>query len=247
MGTGANTAQIGTYGNTGGATIGSGGGSLTTYGAGSPSYTGNMGPYQPSQRNYDAYMPPETGGGFLEDLSVGEQYGIAAGAEAISKGIAAFSKSRAEKHSYEWKAEIYRRNALLKQRQIDDMKKVGKEKEAELLRKYKLLKIKAKPGGRKSTNILAGAGSALDILMGVDIIEAADMGVLRTNVQKDIYSGKVGKWSDDTSAAMYAHRAALSSPVGDTATSMLASAASSGMKYWKYKTSIPSAPRWSTT
>ena len=242
MGTGANTAQIGTYGHTGGATLGQGGGSLSTFNPGYQASTYNTAGY-----SSNVSQPPSPSGGFLENLSIGEQYGIAAGSEAISKGIAAFSKGKAEKQSYEWKAEIYRRNALLKQRQIDDMKKVGKEKEAELLRKYKLLKIKAKPGGRKNTNILAGAGSALDILMGIDIIEAADMGVLRTNVQKDIYSAKVGKWSDDTSAAMYAHRAALSSPLGDAATSMLTSAASSGMKYWKYKTSLPSVPRWSTT
>ena len=80
--------------------------------------------------------------------------------------------------------------------------------------------------------------------LGIDIVEAADMGLLRTNVQKDIYGAKVGKWSDDTSAAMYANRAAQSSPMGDMATSMLSSAASSGMKYFKYKHSLPSTASW---
>ena len=250
--TGGNTAAIGTYGNTGGWNIGSGGGSMTTYSAGMQGYTGaSYGPYQPSSQQYSSFMPggpPGTAGsdpfGFLDNLSFEQKYGIGAAGEAIAKGMQAFSKTDFEMQSFQWKAEIYRRNALLKQRQIDDMKKVGKQKEAELLRKYKLLKLKAKPGGRKQTNILAGAGSALDILMGIDIVEAADMGLLRTNVQKDIYGAKVGKWSDDTSAKMYAHRAAQSSPLGDMATSMLSSAASSGMKYWQYKNSLPSTSSW---
>ena len=242
MGTGANTAQIGTYGHTGGSTIGQGGGSFSTFNPGYQASTNNVSGFAGNVMPGDQ---PMVGGSFLENLSFGEQYGIASGLNAITKGIGAFSKTNAEKQSFEWKAEMFRRNAMLKQRQIDDMKKVGKEKEAELLRKYKLLKIKAK--GKKNNNILQGAGSALDILMGIDIVEAADMGVLRTNVQKDIYSAKVGKWSDDTSASMYAHRAAQSSPMGDAATSMLSSAASSGMKYWQYKNSLPSAPRWSTT
>ena len=189
--------------------------------------------------------PPPAAGGFLDSLTFGQQYAIGAGFEGLTKGIAAFSKSRAEKESFEWKAEIFRRNAELKQRQIDDLRKVGKEKEAELLRKYKLAKMKHKPGGRKGTNILAGAGSALDTLMGLDILEAEDVGVLSVNVEKDIYAAKVGKWSDDVSARMYEHRAAQTSPMGDMATTMLSSAASSGMKYWKYKNSMPSLSMWS--
>lgn len=253
--TGGNTAVAGTYGNTGGWRPGTGGGSMTNYAAGHSGYTGAAyGPYQPSSQQYSSFMPggppgtagsdPFGGGGFLDNLSFGEKYAIGAAGEMIAKGMQAFSKTDFEKQSFQWKAEMYRRNAVLKQRMIDDMKKVGKQKEAELLRKYKLLKIKAKPGGRKQTNILAGAGSALDILMGIDIVEVADMGLLRTNVQKDIYGAKVGKWSDDASAKMYAHRAAQSSPMGDMATSMLSSATSSGMKYFKYKHSLPSTSSW---
>lgn len=260
--TGGNTAAIGTYGNTGGWNIGSGGGSMTTYARGMQGYTGSPSVSYSTfgQQNYNrpggsrSFMPggppgtagsdPYGSGGFLSDLSFGEQYAFGAAGEAIAKGMQAFSKADFEQQSYEWKAEMYRRNAVLKQRQIDDMKKVGKQKEAALREKYKLLKYKYKPGGRKQTNILAGGGSALAELMGVDVLEAADLGLLRVNVQKDIYGAKVGKWSDDTSAKMYAHRAAQSSPLGDMATSMLSSAASSGMKYWQYKNSLPSTSSW---
>jgi hypothetical protein len=228
---------------------------MTTYSAGTQGYTGaSYGPYQPSSQQYSSFMPgtppgtagsdPFANGGFLSDLSFGQQYALGAAGEMFAKGMASFTKSKFEEQSFEWKAEMYRRNATLKQRMIDDMKRVGKEKEAALLKKYKLLKLKAKPGGRKNTNILAGAGSALDTLMGIDIVEAADMGVLRTNVQKDIYGAKVGKWSDDTSAKMYAHRADQTSPLGDMASTMLSSASSSGMKYWKYKNSLPSTSSW---
>ncbi len=249
MGTGSNPQNF-QIGNAGGGYTGS------YYGG-----TGNAGNLNFGQAPYNSgfvsnqstFLPsnvpgtaggPSAGWGFLDNLSFGQQYGIGAAADALAKGLTSFTKSKFEKQSFQWKAEMYRRNAMLKQRMIDDMKKVGKQKEAELLRKYKLLKRKAKPGGRKNTNILAGAGSALDILMGIDIVEAADMGVLRTNVQKDIYGAKVGKWSDDTSAAMYANRAAQSSPLGDMASTMLSSAASSGMKYWKYKNSLPSTSSW---
>ena len=182
MGTGANTAQIGTYGHTGGSTIGQSGGSFSTFNPGYQASTNNVSGFAGNVMPGDQ---PMVGGSFLENLSFGEQYGIASGLNAITKGIGAFSKTNAEKQSFEWKAEMFRRNAMLKQRQIDDMKKVGKEKEAELLRKYKLLKIKAK--GKKNNNILQGAGSALDILMGIDIVEAADMGVLRTNAKRYLF------------------------------------------------------------
>ena len=170
--------------------------------------------------------------GFLDSLSLGQQYGIASGFQAIGAGITEYNRAKLEQQSYEWKAEIYKRQWELKQRQIEDRKITGKQEEDALRRKYQKLKNKSSPSAGKR-NILAGGGSVMDILAGIDTTELADRGLLKTNVQKDIYGLKVGQWSDKMNETMTRRRASMTSPGRSAGMTMLTSAVQSGMKYWQ--------------
>ena len=183
-------------------------------------------------------LPPNTGGGFLDNLSFGNMYGFVSGMGAITKGLTELRRSQIEQQSYEWKAEIYKRQWQLKQRQIEDRKITGKKEEDALRRKYLQLKKKITPAAGKR-GILVGGGSVMDILAGIEVTELADRGLLKTNVQKDIYGIKVGQWSDRTEEAMYRRRAEMTSPGRAAGMTMLTSAMQSGMKYWQYKNSMP--------
>ena len=256
MGTGSSpTAVAGTFGNTGGWQIGSGGGSLTNFAAGTQGYTGatpsfssltfgqGTGGYTPGYTGgYGPGHRPDFGGGntfgFLDSLSFGEQYGISAGFQAIGKAIKEYNRADLEQQSYQWKAEIYKRQWELKQRQIEDRRITGKQEEDALRRKYRTLKNKSSPSAGKR-NILAGGGSVMDILAGIDTTELADRGLLKTNVQKDIYGLKVGQWSDKMNETMTRRRASMTSPGRSAGMTMLTSAVQSGMKYWQYKNSMP--------
>jgi len=246
MGTGSSpTAVAGTFGNTGGWQIGSGGGSMTTFAAGTQGYTGAaFGPYLPQSMS-GSFMPgtpPGTAGsnpfGFLDSLSFGEQYGISAGFQAIGAGIKEYNRADLEQQSYQWKADIYKLKWELKQRQIEDRRITGKKEEDALRRKYEQLKRKIVPTAGKR-GILVGGGSVMDILAGVEVTELADRGLLKTNVEKDIYGMKVGQWSDKVEETMYRRRASMTSPGRSAGMTMLSSAMQSGMKYWQYKNSMP--------
>ncbi len=256
MGTGSNTAALaGTYGNTGGATLGAGGGSMTTFSRGVQGYTGSPSVSgltfgQPSYssgfvsggRTFMPGGPPGTAGsgsnpfGFMDSFE--NMYGLTEGLNAISAGLAKYSGTKLEQQAYEWKAEIYRKQWQLKQRQIEDRKITGKQEEDALRRKYQKWKNKINPSAGKR-HILAGGGSVMDILAGVEVTELADRGLLKTNVQKDIYGLKVGQWSDKMDETMNRRRASMSDPVRAGGMTMLTSAMQSGMKYWKYKNSMP--------
>ena len=185
---------------------------------------------------------PQGGGsspfGFLDSLSFGEQYGISAGFQAIGAGIKEYNRADLEQQSYQWKADIYKRQWELKQRQIEDRRITGKKEEDALRRKYEQLKRKIVPTAGKR-GILVGGGSVMDILAGVEVTELADRGLLKTNVQKDIYGMKVGQWSDKVEETMYRRRASMTSPGRSAGMTMLSSAMQSGMKYWQYKNSMP--------
>ena len=185
---------------------------------------------------------PQGGGsspfGFLDSLSFGEQYGISAGFQAIGAGIKEYNRADLEQQSYQWKADIYKRQWELKQRQIEDRRITGKKEEDALRRKYEKLKRKVGPDAGKR-GILAGGGSVMDILAGIEVTELADRGLLKTNVQKDIYGMKVGQWSDKVEETMYRRRASMTSPGRSAGMTMLSSAMQSGMKYWQYKNSMP--------
>ena len=246
MGTGSSpTAVAGTFGNTGGWLIGSGGGSMTTFAAGTQGYTGAaFGPYLPLSMS-GSFMPgtpPGTAGsnpfGFMDDLSFGQKYGIQAGFQAIGEGIREYNRADLEQQSYQWKADIYKLKWELKQRQIKDRMITGKKEEDALRRKYETLKRKIVPTAGKR-GILVGGGSVMDILAGVEVTELADRGLLKTNVQKDIYGMKVGQWSDKVEETMYRRRASMTSPGRSAGMTMLSSAMQSGMKYWQYKNSMP--------
>lgn len=114
----------------------------------------------------------------------------------------------------------------------------GKKEEDALRRKYETLKRKIVPTAGKR-GILVGGGSVMDILAGVEVTELADRGLLKTNVQKDIYGMKVGQWSDKVEETMYRRRASMTSPGRSAGMTMLSSAMQSGMKYWQYKNSMP--------
>ena len=182
--------------------------------------------------------PPIGGFGFLDSLSFGQQYGIASGFQAIGAGITEYNRAKLEQQSYEWKAEIYKRQWELKQRQIEDRRITGKKEEDALRRKYETLKRKITPTAGKR-GILVGGGSVMDILAGVEVTELADRGLLKTNVEKDIYGMKVGQWSDKVEETMYRRRASMTSPGRSAGMTMLSSAMQSGMKYWQYKNSMP--------
>ena len=253
MGTGSSpTAVAGTFGNTGGWQIGSGGGSMTTFAAGASGYTGatpsfssltfgqGTGGYTPGYTGGygPGHRPDMGGGGFLDNLSFGEKYGLASGFKALTKGLIELRRGQIEQDSYEWKAEIYRKQWELKQRQIEDRKITGKKEEDALRRKYLQLKKKITPAAGKR-GILVGGGSVMDILAGIEVTELADRGLLKTNVQKDIYGMKVGQWSDKVEETMYRRRASMTSPGRSAGMTMLSSAMQSGMKYWQYKNSMP--------
>ena len=246
MGTGSSpTAVAGTFGNTGGWQIGSGGGSLTNFAAGTQGYTGAaFGPNLPQSMS-GSFMPgtpPGTAGsnpfGFLDNLSFGNMYGFVSGMGAITKGLTELRRSQIEQQSYQWKADIYKLKWELKRRQIEDRRITGKKEEDALRRKYQQLKKKITPAAGKR-GILVGGGSVMDILAGIEVTELADRGLLKTNVQKDIYGIKVGQWSDRTEEAMYRRRAEMTSPGRAAGMTMLTSAMQSGMKYWQYKNSMP--------
>ena len=185
---------------------------------------------------------PQGGGsspfGFLDSLSFGEQYGISAGFQAIGAGLKEYNRADLEQQSYQWKADIYKRQWELKQRQIEDRRITGKKEEDALRRKYEQLKRKIVPTAGKR-GILVGGGSVMDILAGVEVTELADRGLLKTNVEKDIYGMKVGQWSDKVEETMYRRRASMTSPGRSAGMTMLSSAMQSGMKYWQYKNSMP--------
>ena len=238
-----NVAPSGSFGNTGGWQIGSGGGSMTTFAAGTQGYTGaTFGPNLPQSMS-GSFMPggpPGTAGsdpfGFLDSFK--DVYRITQGLRAISAGAQEFNRASVEQQSYEWKAEIYKRRWELKQRQIEDRRITGKKEEDALRRKYEKLKRKVGPDAGKR-GILAGGGSVMDILAGIEVTELADRGLLKTNVQKDIYGMKVGQWSDKLEETMYRRRASMTSPGRSAGMTMLTSAMQSGMKYWQYKNSMP--------
>ena len=185
---------------------------------------------------------PQGGGsspfGFLDSLSFGAQYGISAWFQAIGAGLKEYNRADLEQQSYQWKADIYKRQWELKQRQIEDRRITGKKEEDALRRKYEQLKRKIVPTAGKR-GILVGGGSVMDILAGVEVTELADRGLLKTNVEKDIYGMKVGQWSDKVEETMYRRRASMTSPGRSAGMTMLSSAMQSGMKYWQYKNSMP--------
>ena len=178
-----------------------------------------------------------TGGGSPfggADMSFGQMYGFTSGLTALTKGLAAYTKSSAEKSYYLQKAAISQRNAELVQMQIDDQKKVSKKEQAALRRKYTNIK-KSQLTEFAGRNILLGGGSPLDALLGTEVVETADIGILKQNEARAVFGLKISKYNAQSDAALFSGSASRISPGADFASTMLSSAGSSYMNYQTWK------------
>ena len=168
------------------------------------------------------------------DMSFGQMYGMSAGFTALTKGLKAYTESAAQKSYYLRKAAISQRNAELVQMQIDDQKKVSKKEQAALRRKYTNIK-KSQLTEFAGRNILLGGGSPLDALLGTEVVETADIGILKQNEARAVFGLKISKYNAQSDAALFSGSASRISPGFDFASTMLSSAGSSYMGYQTWK------------
>tara|TARA_R110000751_G_scaffold53587_6_gene115972 strand:+ start:32 stop:673 length:642 start_codon:yes stop_codon:yes gene_type:complete len=168
------------------------------------------------------------------DMGFSTMFNISSGAAALADGLAAYTKSAADKSYYMQKAAISQRNAELVQQQIEDQKHASKQEQDSLRRKYNKYR-KGINTGFAGRNLLLGGGTPLDALLSTSVVEMADIGIVKQNAARTIYGLQISKYNAQTDSAMFGGAASRITPGYDFATTMLSSGAKSAGKYAQWK------------
>lgn len=180
--------------------------------------------------------------GGLFNMSFDQIYGLASGGKALFDAMGAYKTADAEKKAYAYKAALSRRNAEIEELKIKDQKMLSKRERDALRRKYAQI-MKRQNTEWAGKNILIGGGTPLDILTSTDIVKVADLGTLKQKEERAIFGMKVAKFNAEGDAGLFGQRAKSISPGFDFASTLLSSAARSGMSYLAWRKADSSMSR----
>ena len=127
------------------------------------------------------------------------------------------------KSNYMYNAMISEFNAKLAEMRIDDAIERGQFEEQQIRSSARKVRGSQK-AAIASSGIQLGIGTAADVLTSTDIMAERDIGVLRENVQKEIFAQEIEALNQRTAARFGQQSAAGISPGKAATTSMLSSA-----------------------
>ena len=149
--------------------------------------------------------------------------GLSLGLTAIGGlGAAAGAAGEAEitRSNFQYNAMVDDFNAELAEVRIQDTVEQGRFAEQEVARGAKQVKG-AKVAEAAGSGLLLTGGTSLDILSGIDIVEAVDQGIVQENTRKAIFADEVAALDARTSASFARAGAAGIDPAISAGTSLI--------------------------